>query len=188
MRPIIGITMGDPFGNGPEISVKALSDGKLYERARPLVIGDYSSMIYAAKVHERLTGQHLDINVVEKPEEAKFKSGTIDLLDLDLVPAGSIPYCFAEPKPFGIGNSELGGEASFQYVRKVIELALDGVASIFIDLLKRRGSDRRFFTFKGLLINKLASLAVSITLPPPRAIMKSGLYARQSSIIFCTCS
>ena len=69
MRPIIGITMGDPFGNGPEISVKALSDGKLYERARPLVIGDYSSMIYAAKVHERLTGQHLDINVVEKPEE-----------------------------------------------------------------------------------------------------------------------
>ncbi len=127
MRPIIGITMGDPFGNGPEISVKALSDGKLYEIARPLVIGDYSSMIYAAKVHERLTRQHLDINVVEKPEEAKFKSGTIDLLDLDLVPADSIPYCPAEPKPFGIGNSELGGEASFQYVRKVIELALDGV-------------------------------------------------------------
>ena len=25
-RPIVGISMGDPFGNGPEITVKALND------------------------------------------------------------------------------------------------------------------------------------------------------------------
>ena len=25
-KPILGITMGDPFGNGPEITVKALAD------------------------------------------------------------------------------------------------------------------------------------------------------------------
>ena len=27
--PILGITMGDPSGNGPEISVKALMDGSV---------------------------------------------------------------------------------------------------------------------------------------------------------------
>ena len=33
--PILGITMGDPFGNGPEISARALADPALYERCRP---------------------------------------------------------------------------------------------------------------------------------------------------------
>ena len=28
-KPIVAITMGDPFGNGPEITVKALHDQKL---------------------------------------------------------------------------------------------------------------------------------------------------------------
>ena len=49
-RPILGITMGDPFGNGPEISVKALSDKAVYDRCRPLVVGDAESMKYAAEV------------------------------------------------------------------------------------------------------------------------------------------
>ena len=39
-RPIIGITMGDPAGNGPEITVKALSHEDLYQRCRPIVVGD----------------------------------------------------------------------------------------------------------------------------------------------------
>lgn len=34
-KPILGITMGDPFGNGPEITVKALADKTLYDRCRP---------------------------------------------------------------------------------------------------------------------------------------------------------
>ena len=42
--PIIGITMGDPFGNGPEISVKALMDPAVYKRCRPIIIGDMSCM------------------------------------------------------------------------------------------------------------------------------------------------
>ena len=29
-RPIIGITMGDPAGNGAEISVKALAEKSVY--------------------------------------------------------------------------------------------------------------------------------------------------------------
>ena len=39
--------MGDPFGNGPEITIKALADKRIYERCRPLVVGDAASMEYA---------------------------------------------------------------------------------------------------------------------------------------------
>lgn len=31
--PILGITMGDPFGNGPEITVRALSEAEVYGAA-----------------------------------------------------------------------------------------------------------------------------------------------------------
>ena len=40
MRKILGITMGDPAGVGPEITVKALQDPKVYESCKPLVVGD----------------------------------------------------------------------------------------------------------------------------------------------------
>ena len=40
MRPIIGITMGDPAGIGPEIIVKALSERTFRDQYQPVVIGD----------------------------------------------------------------------------------------------------------------------------------------------------
>ena len=43
-KPIIGITMGDPAGNGSEISVKALSRSEIYEQCRPVIIGDAACM------------------------------------------------------------------------------------------------------------------------------------------------
>ncbi len=128
LKPLVGITMGDPFGNGPEIIVKALSDEKLYERCRPLVVGDASSMKYALKVAKKVDGVDLHLNVVDKPEEGKYTFGTIDLLDLSLVPETEIPDTsdLESPKPFKIGACALGGEAAFQYVVKVIDLAMKG--------------------------------------------------------------
>ena len=127
-KPILGISMGDPFGNGPEITVRALSDAAVYERCKPLVVGDEASIRYALKVAGKVHGIHLDLNVVKTPAEGKYTYGTIDLLDMGLVPAESIPDSsdLAEPKPFKVGACAIGGEASFQYVKKVIELAMAG--------------------------------------------------------------
>ena len=36
----IGITLGDPAGIGPEISIKAFTKKDLYERCQPLLVGD----------------------------------------------------------------------------------------------------------------------------------------------------
>ena len=127
-RPILGITMGDPFGNGPEITVRALHDKTVYDRCRPLVVGDVSSMEYALRVAKKVSGIDLALNPVRSVQDAKFAYGTIDVLDMGLVPKEQIPDTADQegPKPFGIGACALGGEASFQYVKKVIELAMAG--------------------------------------------------------------
>ena len=126
-KPILGISMGDPFGNGPEITVRALSDAAIYDRCRPLVVGDATSMAYALKVARKVSGIDLALNIVSQVEEAKFCHGTIDVLDLGLVPAESIPDTsnLAEPRPFKVGACAIGGEAAFQYVTTVIRLAME---------------------------------------------------------------
>lgn len=127
-RPILGISMGDPFGNGPEITVRALADKSVYDRCRPLVVGDKTSMEYAAKVAKKIGAADVKINAISNAKDAKYAYGTIDVLDLGLVPADKIPDTsdLDAPKPFGIGACALGGEAAFQYVKKVIEMAMAG--------------------------------------------------------------
>jgi len=122
--PILGITMGDPFGNGPEITVKALAYKSVYERCRPLVVGDVSCMQYAADVARKVSGIDLKIRAVSNVSDAKFEYGTIDILDMGIVKDLDLPKNVDNPKPFGLGATSLGGEAAFQYVVKVIDLAM----------------------------------------------------------------
>ena len=114
-RPVIGITMGDPAGNGPEVTVKALCRRDLYERCRPLVIGD-AKMLEQAK---RFTGRgDVTVRVCKTVSDAVFTPGTIDVLHLDLI---------ENPDTFPIGKVSIeGGNAAFQCVREVIRLALAG--------------------------------------------------------------
>lgn len=112
MKPTIGITMGDAAGIGPEIIVKALKEEEVYRTCNPLVIGD-------AKMLERaltVTQTKLAVNAVQKASEAKFEYGTVDILDLDLLPADL---------PFGQVSAE-AGNAAYQYLAKSIELAKVG--------------------------------------------------------------
>ncbi|MBQ6451514.1 MAG: 4-hydroxythreonine-4-phosphate dehydrogenase PdxA [Solobacterium sp.] len=114
-RPIVGITMGDPAGSGPEITVKALSDKSIYERCRPIVVGD-AKMIEQAK---HFVGHpEIVINPVTDVNDAKFEYGTIDVYHLDLI---------KDVKEFKLGQvSKEGGRAAFESVRTVIELAMAG--------------------------------------------------------------
>lgn len=127
-KPILGITMGDPFGTGPEIIVHALEDASIYERCRPLIVGDTTALRYALKVAHKLRGTQLELHPVASPGEGLYTPGTIDVLDMGLVPPDSIPDRSGQevPPPFGVGPCELGGKASFAYIVKVIELVQDG--------------------------------------------------------------
>ena len=83
MKPILGITMGDPSGNGPEISVKALMNSKLYERCRPIIVGDANCIREAIRVVEG--AGKLIVNPVREIKDAVFAFGTIDVLDMGIV-------------------------------------------------------------------------------------------------------
>lgn len=112
MTKIVGITLGDPAGIGPEIAIKAFAKKDLYDRCKPLLVGDYSIVHYYLAKHPELG---LDINIVNHANEGLYQFGKIDLIDLKLV----------DMNEFQIGQiSKIGGEAAFQYVKKVIELAM----------------------------------------------------------------
>lgn len=109
MKPIIGITMGDAAGIGPEVIVKALNHKEVYENCHPLVIGD-EKILEKVKPIVQVT---LQINSIKDPSEAKYEYGTIDVIDLDILPIDL---------PFG-EVSATAGDAAFQYLAKAVELA-----------------------------------------------------------------
>ena len=114
-KPIVGITMGDPAGTGPEITIKALADPALYDDCRPIVVGDGRVMEQAARFVGR---DDLKIHWCERVGDALFVPGTVDVLHLDLI---------EDLSRFQLAQVSVeGGNAAFQCVRKVIELALDG--------------------------------------------------------------
>ena len=108
-KPIVGITMGDPAGNGPEITVKALAHADLYDRCRPIVVGDAKMIEQAARFVGR---PDIQIHRCGQVSDAKFQPGTIDVLHLELI---------SDVKTFPIGQVSIeGGNAAFQCVKKVI--------------------------------------------------------------------
>ena len=135
MKPIIGITMGDPSGNGPEISVKALMKEDIYKQCRPIIIGDAKCMEMAARTVKG--AKDLIIHAVHDVNEAVFTYGTIDVYDMEQVDIGKRLYRREREKLGEIMTVEeldaaykeshiMCGEAAFRYVEKVIELAMAG--------------------------------------------------------------
>jgi 4-phospho-D-threonate 3-dehydrogenase / 4-phospho-D-erythronate 3-dehydrogenase len=110
--PAIAVTMGDGAGVGPEVVVRALSEGQVHRLCRPVVIGDAHRLATAA----RICALPVSLNVIDRPAQARCAPGTIDVLDLNLLP---------EDLPFG-KLSPVAGDAAYRYVRLASELALNG--------------------------------------------------------------
>lgn len=109
--PIIAITMGDPASIGPEIAVKALQEKSIYEICKPLLIGD------ATVIKDIIGRMKMDtpVNAVSEVSEAKFQLGILDVFDLHNVDISKLQFGKIDA---------MCGEASFQAVKKAIELAL----------------------------------------------------------------
>ncbi|MBU8909943.1 MAG: 4-hydroxythreonine-4-phosphate dehydrogenase PdxA [Desulfobacterales bacterium] len=110
--PIIGITMGDPVGIGPEILVKALNNSSLYALCRPLIIGDS----YIIKQALKLLSYNNHINIIDNPGQGRYLFNTLDIIDISNI---------------GMNLSDLSGPtietgtAMQDYIIKGIDLALD---------------------------------------------------------------
>lgn len=112
IKPLVAISTGDPSGIGPEITVKALYNEEVYELCRPLIVCDAKIINLAVQFCQL----PLKVNCIESPENGVYEYGTLDVLDMYNVDIAKFQY--------GLVSKQLG-EASFQFVKKVIELALE---------------------------------------------------------------
>ena len=110
--PIIGITMGDATGVGPEIIVKSLTHDVVYQQCRPLVIGDAGRLELANEIVKGTAS----IRRIKEASEAQYQPGVIDCIDLNLIPADL---------PFG-QLSPIAGDGAYQYIARAVQLAEAG--------------------------------------------------------------
>ena len=104
--------MGDASGIGPEIIMKGLGHFEIYDRCRPLVIGDAGRLREAA----RLVDSGVTVNAIDHPSQARFTPGIADCIDLRLIP---------ENLPWG-RLSPICGDAAYQFIVRAVELAKRG--------------------------------------------------------------
>lgn len=112
-RPVIGITIGDVAGIGPEIIAKSLAEEIVYRKCRPLVIGDVNAVRRAVS----LTQVDLAVKPINKPEDAEYKHGQIDVLEVAPVSLEQIPFGQV---------SAAAGHASVAQSKEAIRLAMAG--------------------------------------------------------------
>ncbi len=110
--PVLGITMGDPAGIGPEITALALSDPEIYKDCFPLVIGDTRLLNKAVE----LLNLRMTFKSINSVNNACFKSSCPEVISLSSIdPDRFTPaVCTRE---YGI--------AMLSYINKAIELAME---------------------------------------------------------------
>jgi len=112
-RPVLGISVGDPGGIGPEIIAKALSREDIFDICRPLVVADGGFMEGVIQ----FTGLPLSLNRISRPQDGLFSSGTMDILHMANMDMDRLRYKEVSAEQ---------GKASFEYVTRVIQLAMEG--------------------------------------------------------------
>ena len=115
MKPIIGITMGDPASIGPELCLRLVSDPHLFDICRPLIIGD-AAILERAKSFPGIPD--VRIHSVSAPGDGLYSFGNLDVLDMKLTRPENIPIGQVSPE---------AGHAAFCYVEKAIQLAMSGL-------------------------------------------------------------
>ncbi len=112
-RPIIGITLGDPTGIGPEIVAKSLLRSEVYDECRPLAIGSQSALDRIIQI----CGLDLTSRRIDRVAESKFEPGSIEVYDVWGTDHTELPF----KRP-----TAEGGEAAVTAVIKAVELAMAG--------------------------------------------------------------
>lgn len=119
-KPLLGITMGDPAGIGPEVIAKALAGTALRRLCRPIVIGSVPVMERTVK------SLKLKLNVVRVQGHDPIPPRASDVAVLDPLdqPLGKFPL--------GVAAANTGA-ASVAFIKKAVELAqlgcIDGIVT-----------------------------------------------------------
>ncbi len=119
LRPLLAITMGDPVGVGPEVTVLALKEAALYRRCRPLVLGDLTALVRARDA----LAPELHLHLVENLADGNFQPGAIDLLALSSLDPQECQYGLPTPA---------AAAAMVSYILTAIRLCQEGQAHAMV--------------------------------------------------------
>ena len=108
MTHFIGITIGDPSGIGPEISLKALMKNEQYLN-ESIIFGSKQIMTYYADLLKIKT----PLNFIKDVDQ--FEAGKINIYNVMDIPLDKIPIGEVSP---------ISGDAAFQFLKVAIDLAM----------------------------------------------------------------
>src|SRR5687768_2741656 len=112
-RPVLGLTMGDPAGIGPEVIAKALADRALARMCRPVVVGSRAVM------ERTIRSLKLPLQVVEfdPTSSPRLKAGQVAVVD-----------ALKSPLPkFRMGvAADVTGAASIDFIKGAVQMAQAG--------------------------------------------------------------
>ncbi len=112
-RPVIGVTMGDPAGIGPEILIKALSDLKIADICRPVIIGDAAVLNKAIDI----LNSPLTLFPIDHPDRFSDLPSRVNLIQASALGASA---SLADPP------TPETGKAMEAYIIKGVDMALAG--------------------------------------------------------------
>ncbi len=115
LKPLIGITMGDAAGVGPEIIVKALERKELSRQGKLVVIGDAKTMEQALSIAQ----SKLEVQAIKEKDLAQLpeNNNKIYVLDLKNINLKRLQH--------GKVNA-MTGKAAFKFIEKAVHLAMAG--------------------------------------------------------------
>jgi 4-hydroxythreonine-4-phosphate dehydrogenase len=157
-RPRLAITSGDPAGIGPEVVLKALGHPDVYQRCRPLVIGDRRILDRAARWLDR----DLELEIVADPADGSYRFPRVTLLDLHNAPPEACP----------VGEeTAAAGRAAVKYVFRACDLAVAGAVDAVVTApLNKAAMHLAGFDYAGhteLLTERTGAQKVSMLLIGP---------------------
>lgn len=130
----LGITIGDPAGIGPEISLKVLDKYEEYKNS-VILYGSISILNY----YKNMLNLSSDLSLITNPHEfQKGKINIIDVVDLDI-------------NSISIGNvSEICGRSAYLYVEKAIQDALKGkIKAVVTAPLNKEALNKGGYAYEG---------------------------------------
>ncbi|MGL4310193.1 MAG: 4-hydroxythreonine-4-phosphate dehydrogenase PdxA [Paracoccaceae bacterium] len=97
---MIGITLGDPAGVGPEVTLKAVAEMSAADRAQTRIFGDLATLQRVADLLSIPVKPGVDVAVTDLP-----------------IDSGPLPFGKMDPR---------GGDASFRFIEAAVKAALAG--------------------------------------------------------------
>lgn len=134
-KPVIGITLGDINGIGPEVVIKSLSDSRILNLMTPVIYGSTKVLSFYRK-----TLDNPQIQYAQVKQEADFIPRKINVVN-----------CWQDMMPIEVGSvTREAGEAAFLALQKGVDHLKSGVIDAIVTApINKKNIQQQDFQFAG---------------------------------------